>query len=127
IDPQTGRAKAGTSLVEIVGKHSFNINAEKTSLRQRTQSQMVTGLIANEFPNVPRKYVRSLRTLLYMWQRYGEASAAAHFADQRNRPPYHPKPKFRHVVRGRVQYLGSIKGWHSTVYRDLSKNLTAVN
>ena len=38
---------------------------------------VVTGLVANEFPNVKREYLRSLRSLLYAWYRHGEECAPA--------------------------------------------------
>ena len=123
-------AKAGGEVDRIVREHGFRINTEKTNLVRRTQRQRVTGLVVNEKLNVARDYVRSLRDLLFIWEKYGEEDAAQAFARAtpgRNWPPGKPAPEFRLVVRGRVQYVGQVKGWDNPVYRKLALALQRVD
>jgi RNA-directed DNA polymerase len=97
---------------------------------RRTQRQRVTGLIVNEDANVPREYVRSLRNVLYIWERYGERDALESFErcqPHRNWPPGKPPPDTKRVIAGRVQHVGSVKGWSSTVYRDLAIRLQSLD
>jgi RNA-directed DNA polymerase len=64
-----------------------------------------------------------------VWEKHGEAAAEASFkkGDRKNRPQAKSMPKFRYVVRGKIQYLGSVKGWHHQVYRRLAKRLAALD
>jgi RNA-directed DNA polymerase len=80
--------------------------------------------------NVPREYVRDLRNLLYIWGRHGEADAITAWqkaGNPRNLPPGKPFPEFARVVRGRVQYVGSVKGWTSSAYLGLATKLEKVD
>lgn len=121
---------AGHELEEIIKQNGFKINEDKTHLMRRTQRQRVTGLVVNEKANVHRDYFRSLRNLLYIWTAYGEPDAVRAFAraaPHLNWPPGKPVPSFRRVVQGRVQHVGSIKGWESPVYRALAESLSKVD
>jgi RNA-directed DNA polymerase len=61
-----------------------------------------------------------------VWRRYGE-NAAVDSLERRhprvNWPPDKPRPEFKRVVRGRVQYVGSVKGWTNPTYRRLAASL----
>jgi RNA-directed DNA polymerase len=123
-DEKTGAVRAGSALIEIVERHGFHINDSKTLLRKRTQRQMVTGLVTNEFVNIPRDYIRSIRSALHIWKRYGEPAAVERLNYYRpiNRPPTLPVD-IRLTLRGRIQYVGAIKGWNSSVYQSLAARL----
>jgi RNA-directed DNA polymerase len=126
----SGRTVAGPAIETAVHHNGFAINPGKSKLMRRTQRQRVTGLVVNEKANVPRDYVRDLRNLLYIWKRYGEADAIESWRRQggpRNWPPGKSLPEFAQVARGRVQYVGSIKGWTSSVYLGLAKALAEVD
>jgi RNA-directed DNA polymerase len=126
-----GVALAGDSLKTVVTQNGFSINTEKTTLTRETQRQRVTGIVVNEKVNVPREYVRSLRSLLYIWRVHGkkaaETSMAEHAAASPNRPPGKPSARFEHIVRGRVQYVRSIKGKRNPTYFKLAKALSALD
>jgi len=126
----TGGSEVGPELLTIVETNGFSFNPDKTRLIRNSQRQRVTGLVVNGKVNTPREYVRSLRNLLYIWHKYGEdeaTSALARHEPQRNRPPGREAPAFRHVMKGRVQYVGSIKGWNSSVYKELVRELQALD
>lgn len=131
-EDEQGSIVAGPEITAIITKHGFRINSEKTQLRPRAQRQMVTGLVVNSKPNIPREYIRSLRNLLYVWRRYSQEDAQARFMAMQN-PRYRPigKPlpalSFRWMIRGRVQYVGHIKGWTDPVYLALAKALASVD
>lgn len=125
-----GNIRAGDALVNAINSQGFRLNDSKTRLMRRSQRQRVTGLIVNKGPNVDSDYVRALRSLLYVWRRYGRDEAAASFlrANPRpNWPPGKPLPTFERMVQGRVQFVGSVKGWHDAVYRRLAKQLCDVD
>ena len=121
-----GSLVAGPEITRLITKHGFRVNSQKTRLCPQAQRQMVTGLVVNRGPNIPREYIRSLRNLLYIWKRYSEADAVVRFQKTQNsrfRPSGKPSPAFRSMIRGRVQYVGQIKGWTDPVYLGLAKTL----
>lgn len=123
---EAGTSIVGRSVADIIVSNGFEVHGDKTHLMRRTQRQRVTGLVVNAQVNVPRNYVRSLRNLLYIWHRHGEEAAEAsfaRFAPHSNWPPEKPRPDFRSSVRGRVQYVGAIKGWSDPVYLRLASSL----
>jgi RNA-directed DNA polymerase len=120
----------GAALAGIISQNGFSLSVDKTSLRRQSQRQRVTGLVVNQKPNIARDYIWSLRNLLYIWERYGEEAAEAAFAphdDASNRPPAKPPAQFRHIVQGRVQHVGSVKGWTHPVYRRLAYKLQSLD
>jgi len=121
-----GLTVVGSGLQRSVRESGFWVNPHKTRLIHRSQRQRVTGLVVNDKVNVPRDYVRDLRNLLHIWHRHGESAAISAYersAPPRNVPPGKPESPFRFAVRGRVQYVGSIKGWNDPVYRRLAGKL----
>lgn len=55
--------EAGPELIKAITKAGYTINAKKTRLQYRDSRQIVTGLIANEKPNVKSEYYRSVRSM----------------------------------------------------------------
>lgn len=125
-----GMSIAGPAIVELIEGSGFELNAAKTKLMRRTQRQRVTGLVVNEKLNVSTHYVRRLRNLLYIWHSYGEADAITALARSepaRNWPPGKDQPSFRSVVQGRVNYVGSVKGWSDPGYLSLALKLARLD
>lgn len=125
-----GRSTVGPELAQLIDENGFKVNKQKTTLTRYTQRQRVTGLVINEKLNVPRDYVRSLRSLLYVWERYGPDDAEAAMLRARPRenwPPEKPAPDFASVVRGRVNYVGSVRGWDDALYVELARRLEALD
>jgi retron-type reverse transcriptase len=69
-------SKFRTVLTEVLGREGFNIVPEKTRLLSRGERQVVTGLVVSEKVNVPRRYIREVRMLLYFWEKYGYNKAS---------------------------------------------------
>ena len=120
------RAQVGPTLDALIQSAGFMVNEDKTRLVRQSQRQRVTGLVVNRQLNVPREYVRTLRGLLYVWRRYGLPAADAALTKidgHPNRPSGKDPRQFKRSVRGRVQYVGSVKGWASPVYLALAEAL----
>ena len=128
-DPEGGPPRVGTALREAIEAAGFRVNDEKTRLRKRTQRQIVTGLVTNVFVNIPRDYVRSVRELLFIWRRHGETEARTRLLlhRPRNRAPRNSMTRLALVARGKVQYIGSVKGWNSSVYQGLADRLSELD
>jgi RNA-directed DNA polymerase len=127
-DPQTGIITAGAELQRVIEGNGFTINDGKTRLYPNTQRQLVTGLVVNDRRNVPREYVRQLRNQIHAWRRHGPevAKKLVMSTDVKNRPTAE-RPDFRLVLRGRVQHVGHVRGWNSSVYQRLARALAQVD
>lgn len=125
-----GIAQPSPSLRLIVEGAGFTINDSKTRMQIAFQRQRVTGLIVNEKVNVSRRYVRGLRALLHIWRKHGPGEASKSL--QRASPDPHwpvgkPYPSLALVARGRVQHVGSVRGWRDPVYMKLARKLSELD
>jgi len=75
----------------IVTDEGFSLNASKTRVRGAGSRQLVTGLVVNDHPNVPREQFDRLKAVLYNCVVHGPAT--------QNRSGH---PQFRAHLEGRV-------------------------
>lgn len=102
-------------LGEIIESNYFRINPKKTRLRLGTQSKYVTGVKVNAYPNLPRNYIRQLRSMLHAWEKFGPDLAQEDFTNK-----HHGGGKsFTATVRGRLAHLKNVIGDYDPVYRRL--------
>lgn len=102
----------GEEIQSIVQMNGFEIQLNKVRMQERFQSQVVTGLTVNEFPNVSRKYVRQIRAMLHDWDVNGyEAAQEKHLLKREfiHRNPENPVPKFKEVVQGKISFLKMVR------------------
>ena len=66
-------------LNRIICEQGFTLNEKKTRLQKLGGRQEVTGIIVSNKLNVSQKYVRDIRNILYIWDKYGYNSAYAKF------------------------------------------------
>ena len=107
----------GDEVRNTIHANLFTVNDKKTRVRNRTSRQQITGVTINAGLNVSRTLVRQVRAMLHAWETYGEAKAEAEFQaryDRRDRR--HPGPRFRAVLRGKLEFIGFIKGRDDIVY-----------
>ncbi len=110
----------GPGVKQIIGTNGFEINEEKVRLQTRHFRQQVTGLTVNERPNVKRKYVKQIRAMLHAWEKWDLGPAEMEFSakyDHKHRKPSKGKPQFRAVVRGKIAFLGMVRGKNDKMYK----------
>ncbi len=102
----------------IIQSNGFKINLKKVRLATRHQRQEVTGLTINRFPNVQRRLVRQIRAMLNAWGKYGYADAEREFHQKfdRRKGRLNTNPKFSRVVRGKIEFVGSVRGKADPLY-----------
>ncbi len=126
---ESGIARAttlGPELVAVILRNGFRINEAKVRLQFRDCHQEVTGITVNRIPNVPRSYVRELRVMIHAWRLYGYESAEQSYRERharRSRRPGSGEPSLALVLRGKVEYLGMVKGADDPVYRRYKNRL----
>lgn len=106
-------------LQRVIAASNLEINPVKTRLCHRSQRQEVTGLTVGSKINVNRKYVKDLRAILHIWEKYGLSAAYASFY------PYYRSEKCRinrgnpdlvKIISGKLCYLKMVKGENDPVY-----------
>jgi RNA-directed DNA polymerase len=117
---QYGWPHVGEKLKEIISTNSFEINAEKVKVRGTNQRQLVTGLVTNRFLNVRREYVRQIRAMLHALEKFGlEKAEKEHhekYLNRNLRNPSRPPPNFLKVLKGKIDYLGMVRGKENPIY-----------
>lgn len=109
-------------LQRIIKDQGFTINEDKTRLQKKGSRQEVTGVIVSDKLNVTQKYVRDIRNILYMWDRYGYNVAYAKFFPKYKEEKGHVKkgnPDLINVIDGKLMYLKMVKGEGDPVYTKL--------
>ena len=109
-------------LERIIKKQGFSINEAKTRLQKKGSRQEVTGIVVSDKLNVTQKYVRDIRNILYMWDRYGYNVAYSKFFPKYKEEKGHVKkgnPDLVNVIDGKLMYLKMVKGKEDSVYMKL--------
>ena len=99
------------SLSEIIDRYNFHINQKKVRLQGKWERQEVTGLIVNDRVNVRRKYIRELRSLLYIWEKYGYEVASDKFAEYYFKTKSYKTglPLLEKSIKGRLNYIKMVR------------------
>jgi RNA-directed DNA polymerase len=107
------KATIAGRLEAIICDNGFSINYNKVRLQTRNERQEVTGLTVNNRPNVDRAYKRRVRAMLHAWERHGLTNAEAEYHSRyrdKYRSPFKPPPQFIHVLRGKIEFIGMVRG-----------------
>lgn len=108
------------SVVNSIQTNGLLLNKDKVRLQNNHYRQSVTGLVVNEKVNVSRAYIKDIRNLLYIWNRYGSQSAYLGFSKhyQKCFPQVGRKtiPNFVEYLRGKINYLGLVKGKDDPIF-----------
>jgi len=118
--------EVGSNLSQIIENNGFKVHPKKIRLRNRYQHQEVTGITINKFPNLRRRYVRRIRAMLHAWEKYGLENAEKEFLnryDKKHRSPWKQTPSFKHVVKGKIEYLGMVRGKDDYLYLSICQKL----
>jgi V8-like Glu-specific endopeptidase len=127
IDFSNGELNVGIKLNDIITSNGFIINQSKVRLGKKSNRMEVTGITVNEKLNVPRKYIRKIRTLIHLIEKYGEEEANIAFSKfKRSRASKH-SPKIEQAIFGMLTYLAQIIGNDSIVYYNLAKKYNSFN
>ena len=116
------RGKFMLEMERIIKEQGFTINEVKTRLQKKGDRQEVTGIIVCEKLNVTQKYVRDIRNILYIWDRYGYNVAYGKFYPKYKEEKGHVKkgnPDLINVIDGKLMYLKMVKGENDSVYTKL--------
>lgn len=107
-------------ILNIIERHGLKLNNSKTKTYVRGIRQEVTGVIVSDKLNVSRQYVKQLRVLLHLWEKYGYGQAqtifSRDFCNGTNK-------NLCNVIDGKINYLEMIKGKEDSTYRRFKQRL----
>ena len=117
--------------VKIVTEQKFEINENKTRLQKSGQRQEVTGLLVNKKVNIAKEYYRDIRSLLYIWQRFGKEQAYSKFcvrykASKSYARKKNDMPDMQAVISGKLLYMKMVMGEDSSSYISLRDKFIAL-
>lgn len=113
------QVQIGKTLRDIIERNGFTVNENKIWLSGRNRRQEVTGVTVNDFPNISKRFKNQIRAMLYVWRRHGLEAAQETWEKKnahRHRAPWTSPPRFEQVLKGKIEYLGMIKGQDSLTY-----------
>jgi RNA-directed DNA polymerase len=125
-----GGLQIGAALLNVITSNGFVINQRKSRLQHSSGRQIVTGLTTNRFPNVPQEFVRQVRAMMHAWEKFGIDAAADHFFkshDYKQRTPTHPRELFTRIVKGKIDYLGMVRGRESRAHLSFLEKFASLN
>lgn len=102
-----------SQIQQIIESYGLRINAAKTKSLCPGVRMEVTGITVNEKANVSRKYIRQLRTLIHLWEKYGYEKAKLIYSRDFCSGI---KKSLCNVIKGKINYLEMIKGKEDSVY-----------
>lgn len=116
-------------LQRIISDQNFTINGKKTRLQHCSKRQEVTGLTVGRKVNVTTKYIKDVRAILHIWEKYGEQAAYAAFYPRYRASKGHlhkGEPNIENVIYGKLCYLKMVKGENDPIYLKLSAQFDRV-
>jgi retron-type reverse transcriptase len=115
----------GEELVEIIRSSGFNINPKKSRLLNKEKSQIVTGLVTNQFVNVKRSYIRSIKGILNRIDKNKLPAEQANYIANFKKPT-HSNDLIEHL-KGKIEFIGTIRGANDTIYLELLSRLQQID
>lgn len=106
-------------LKRIITDQHFIINLSKTRLNHCSKRQEVTGLTVGQKINVTRKYVKDVRAILHIWEKYGINAAFATFYPRYKSEKcqlHRGEPNLINIISGKLCYLKMVKGEKDSIY-----------
>lgn len=127
-DPTSKKWVIGDAVAKAVAANTFRINASKTRVLPRGYRQEVTGLLVGDRVNVKRNYIRQVRAAIHSCERWGVDAAARHFHELYDRKQrVGTQPDFMRVLRGKIEFIGAVRGRDDDIYLNLMERYVKVN
>jgi hypothetical protein len=111
----------GADLQAILDKHSLILNPAKSRIRRKSERQEVTGVTVNEKINVPRVFVRNIRSILHDCELNGTQTATNKFIQiDKRKIRLGASPSLLEHLRGKLDYLKMVRGGDDQIYARLA-------
>lgn len=130
VDYSTDAPRVGLLLKQTITKNGFDINGKKVRLQNNRVRQEVTGLVVNKRVNIKRSFIRNLRAVLHDWENNGKVIACNNYYSKQNsikkKKPSNPNFDFEKVIRGKIGFVGMIRGNNDYIYARLANKINKI-
>lgn len=116
----------GDVVRSIVEGNGFCINESKFRVQERSDKQIVTGLVVNEKVNIDRKYIRLTRSMIHKWCNK-KIESSLNFCSQKGIAPTSNSQAiklFRNHLYGRLSFIKMIRGAEFPPYLKLMTQMS---
>lgn len=111
----------GSELQAILDKHAVKLNPAKSRIRRKNERQEVTGILVNEKINVPRSFIRNIRSILRDCEVRGTTAAEAKFLEiDKGKARLGVRPTVLQHLRGKLDFLKMVRGADDAIYSRLA-------
>lgn len=124
-----GKSNFINELKIIINEENFQINETKIRLQKKDIRQVVTGITVNKKLNVSRKYIKELRSIIYILEKFGIEKAGEIFIENKrwiNQKRFEKASKNKSIfaigyIKGRLEYLKNVKGEDDSTFKKLKE------
>jgi RNA-directed DNA polymerase len=120
----------GIQLHDIIKNNGFKINIKKFRIKKKNDRQEITGVVVNRFLNVKREFIKEIRSMIHAWQKYGLENAQKVYLEKFNKhinASFKNTYKFENVLKGKIEFLGMVRGNQNYLYVKYLKELRDLN
>ena len=110
-----------SEITKIINQFGFELNHKKFRIQNYYNRQTVTGITVNEKVNINRKYIRNIRAILHNIESKGLVIASKRYYNLLE-PDSNDIQKFILSIRGKIEFIGFIRGENDKIYNNLSKH-----
>lgn len=117
--PSPGRLKSAQiskELNSIIFENGFAPNENKIWYSGPSSRKEVTGLIVSDFVNVPRRFVRTVRAIIFDIEKNGYPASQIKFSTITKKIS-----SLREHLRGKILWISQVKGINDEVYLGLAR------
>ncbi len=100
----------------IVNSEKFRLNYAKTRFRSHKAKQTITGITVNDHPNVDRKYMRILRSIVHSIETKGLEKAFHIYTEKFPEKEVSDAIHFSNIIEGKLAWVAAVKGSKNTEY-----------
>lgn len=103
----------------------LQLSKKKTRKCKNGQRKVVTGIVVNEKLNVKREFVREIRDLLYIWEKYGYEAAKKRYSIhcRKNSTIKRPNSELLNILVGKINFIKQVKGGNDATFNRLKLKL----
>lgn len=101
---------------DIVTSEHFQLNHNKSRFRSNKARQTITGITVNEHPNVDRKYMRILRSVVHSIQTKGLEKSLDLYRQKFPEQTILDTSHFSNTIEGKLAWVAAVKGKENGEY-----------
>ncbi|RNC97313.1 reverse transcriptase domain-containing protein [Lysinibacillus halotolerans] len=121
-----GNIVLSNHLTNLIEKHGFKVNLNKTRLQSKYMHQEVTGITVNKKINLNRRYIKRIRAILYSFKKYVDEpdipiGKFCEFYNITNNNIEETKYRIFNILKGHIIHISHVKGYNDSNFLDFMR------